>query len=883
MRFLNLSIIGILLTAGVAPGQFLSRDFRPLWSNEIFENYGLGGYRDYDLELENRRFDLFGDLLIDGVDVIEFSEVRRDSPGRRGSFESRGGRYQRFFQKLVIADEGFGRWSTRLIIGEHLRTFFTPMTLNIPDFNGIRWDGSSRKSSFSVVAAHLTDPIRLNSALDLEGFSTKQRIFGTSLFGGHWESKVGDILKLGTTYVNTHRFDSEASGESNGLKGAIPGVFHGGLRSVYVFFTDDAPNDHYEGAEVHELTLFIDGVKVEPMRVARIDNLIDQLPVTPDLTSTVLLKPNEVDYLRRNRSWLRPIAESSNRPFFAALLEDIVRETAPATRRAPLKANGTDVIMYQYAVPDTVEEITFEALLANDYSVDVVGAVRVPFLAAGDEDFYYDWYNAKRATGHPSNRSNLRQVKFSYGFPTGLSLLGFDFDAQLFGVEVKGEFARSLNFFKVPTAQGKRHNRQTSMFYVSALKPLSERADVGFEWFDVPEDYNTDFSTFRLSGVGPTVGGRLYTPYSLVADNDDLDDWPDQLEHNNPLAPYGQSVGVGHGVFPGLDLDGDGWLDFAAGGSGSAFLQYHVEAPSLSYGDDFNNNGMPDLRENDNLPDYIYPVDHRGIHSFVGYRPTGNTQVRAGVYRVEQPALGLDSDSEYIEGEYRRTWDELGYVRANHRIKWLRDEIPNTVYAFGTQSALQPDLLENRDSVNNLTYIEWGLWSVPNLNIRNIATFNHVSLSKDVGNDPLLASPGSISHFSMANKIDYSWHWERFRIAPRFKHTFQRSKFPDREIPNTQTHRLLPILQVDYTVTPKSVIKMGVQGLPFFPERSIDPASPERDFRRKTYTGFLQTKSNYSGYDLTILLGAFRTFTSYTGSRRPSTGYIEYFFKVYIG
>ena len=67
------------------------------------------------------------------------------------------------------------------------------------------------------------------------------------------------------------------------------------------------------------------------------------------------------------------------------------------------------------------------------------------------------------------------------------------------------------------------------------------------------------------------------------------------------------------------------------------------------------------------------------------------------------------------------------------------------------------------------------------------------------------------------------------------------------------------------------------------PERSIDPANPERDFRKNTYTGFLQNRSNYSGYDLTILMGLFRTFTEFSGSLRPATGYIEYFFKVYIG
>ena len=113
-----------LLAPVSAEAQFLSRDTRALWTNEVFENYGTHGYRDYDFEEENRRFDFFGDLLIDGGDILEYSEVRRDAPGQIGSYEARSDGYNDFFQKLVIANEGFGSWSTRLIFGEHLRTVF---------------------------------------------------------------------------------------------------------------------------------------------------------------------------------------------------------------------------------------------------------------------------------------------------------------------------------------------------------------------------------------------------------------------------------------------------------------------------------------------------------------------------------------------------------------------------------------------------------------------------------------------------------------------------------------------------------------------------------------------------------------------------------------
>ena len=102
-QLLALCISALFITISPADAQFLSRDFRDLWSNEVFENYGTAGYRDYDFNEENRRFDYFGDLLIDGVDIVRYSEIRRDLPGIPGSYESRNARYDRFFDKLVIS------------------------------------------------------------------------------------------------------------------------------------------------------------------------------------------------------------------------------------------------------------------------------------------------------------------------------------------------------------------------------------------------------------------------------------------------------------------------------------------------------------------------------------------------------------------------------------------------------------------------------------------------------------------------------------------------------------------------------------------------------------------------------------------------------------
>ena len=893
---LALTLLTLLwLTPDLAEGQFLSRDFRRLWANQIFENYGAAGYRDYDLEEENRRFDLFGDLLIDGVDIIEYSEIRRDSPGIRGSFETRNARYERFFKKLVIANEGFGNWSTRLIIGDHIRTFFTPMTLNLPNYNGIRWDGASRKSRFSVIASHLRDPVVLGGGLAVDNSIEERRIWGGSLFGVHWESQIGGLLKLGTTYVNVHRFDSEAAAKVNSLKGTIPGVMQGGLRKVFVFFSDDSPHDAFAGAAVHELTMAVDGIPVMPLRVGRIDGLISQIPVTSDPTSTVLLEPHEVDYLRRNRSWLRAVVEASRDRFFASLLDDITTDItteALASRGAPLRADGTDVVYFEYEIPDTVAAIDFSAVLADDYNVDVVGAMQVPLLASGEDDFYYDWYNARRARGRPGEGSNRHRVDFRYGFPTGLTVAGLDWDLKALGFHLQGEFARSLRFLQVPNRDARRHRRESSTFYFRLSRPVGVRTELGFEYFDVPDDYTTEFPLFLNQRTTKSVGGRLYTPYALVEDNDDLDFWPDRVEHNDPLAPYsdplaGQFGYPGRGVYPGLDPDHDGVLDFNldlefGSDSGQPFLGYYAEPAGMVYGDDFDNNGSIDYRENDNLPDYAYPQDHRGFHAFGTVDLTARTQVRAGWQRVRQPVVGGRNHTRYLEGQYRRDWPDLAYLRLNHRVKWMEDDIRNTVYGFGGFS-LQPDRLGSRDTVSNYTFFETGLTAVPDVNLRNIITFGFSELEGDPVADPFITMPGRYTGVSMMNKIDYTWRIGRLTVRPQFKHLYYRSTSPDRQLPSSQSRQVRPILRADYELTPRTELKTGVQGFPFWPEKTAYAARPENHYKRLTYTAMIQNRSNYLGYDLVLLMGTYRTEVEYTGSERPGSGYLQYFFRVFIG
>ena len=91
-----------------------------------------------------------------------------------------------------------------------------------------------------------------------------------------------------------------------------------------------------------------------------------------------------------------------------------------------------------------------------------------------------------------------------------------------------------------------------------------------------------------------------YDASATVSDNDDKDhieDWNERPEDVIPMV---------------LDRNNNGIVDYD-----DDFLMWEVDDDFLR-GRDWNNNGIRDIEENDNLPDYPYPVDRQGFETSIG-------------------------------------------------------------------------------------------------------------------------------------------------------------------------------------------------------------------------------------------------------------------------
>ena len=840
--------------------QFLNREFFPWW-DERYENYSLLSYRDYGAiasQRENATYDPFGAYLLDGVELLRLGEYRTLSP-RQSSQIFRDYRFRTAFRNLVVMRDHHRGWSSRLMLGDALEARFTPLTLNQPRLQGLRWDASSHKNRFSVIASRVSSPID-------EGNNDVE--FATYLLGGHWESQLGDVLTLGASYVNLHLRDGMQRDGS--LRGQFPSAL-GSTRDYFAIFSDDSPEDR-SGTQVYAVEVYVNGVRAD---------------LEPDIRRVEgIVQPEHVAQVRRHGAWATQGSDGERLldPRRGAYFTSGV----PVDRQLPWEVGGTDLLVFRYAIPNDVEALQFRAQVAGDYSIDVGASFPWEDVASRR---WSDWHNVARAPGNVRDGSNLRWVSFEYSFLTGLVQYGSNAELRVLGATLQAEYVDNLGSRQFPHVSA--YHRESRKAYFAKLSRPLRSGTVGAEYFHMPSRFQTEMPMWS-EHAGDVIS------YDLVRDNDDDDVWPDRWEHWDPLDPLyvalkgqtgfdpeGQPTqeaednlsgnlgsGLGFGVYPGLDLNDDTVLDInvtrnATPDYAEPFLMYSVEPDEFVYGDDYNNNGVVDARENDNLPDYPYPLDSGGHHLF-GELPLGpGTTARAGRYRVEQRAGDGRSFADYLELRHYRSGAAGTGLELDYRLRRVRDDIADPVYRVvpdplaATQTAvkIQHDPLLMRDSWVNTVFAEAR---------RAMGGTRVTAASKFEVNSLRGGKERAVSDWYGVLKADYTYGRGGLRLMPMAKLLTHRRRAPAELLTDLSTYELFPILRLDYDLGPRTVVRAGVQGLPGWPHRFRDGESPLGDFDARHYIFVVQNSTNYTGYELSINMGYRSSHTRYVGvpSRR---------------
>jgi hypothetical protein len=157
MRLRSLFLFTLLFSAVWLPdrtsAQFISSDR----DKGTYLNYSGRNYENYSTVLQRRKFyDNYGNFLVDGVTIFGLSEQQR--PANLGLLDipisslSKSRFYSSYFSNLVILNDSYSGLTSRLMIGDAIRTKFTSLTLDRARFNGVRWDVATTKYRATVLA-----------------------------------------------------------------------------------------------------------------------------------------------------------------------------------------------------------------------------------------------------------------------------------------------------------------------------------------------------------------------------------------------------------------------------------------------------------------------------------------------------------------------------------------------------------------------------------------------------------------------------------------------------------------------------------------------------------------------------------------------------------
>lgn len=995
-NYLLILFIVVATFPDVTFSQFINRD--QIKNAGGYSNYSGRNYENYSVQFNKRKiYDNFGNFLVDGLSVYELGESQSQfiDPVLGGSNVQKSKYYNLWFNNLLIGNDQYGGFASRIMLGEAIRTKFTSLTLDKARFNGIRWDAATNKYRGTILASRVSDPVRIRfDASALPNSIARPRDWSVYMFGGHFETDIGDILTVGATYVNQHQRHSSINSDASSMKGDVSNAVP---RIIFVRVRDDSPTDLtgpilYAPPKViingvERLTVNING-KVPSQFNTNLNNPI-QYYVFKDFSITERLYTEGATFFEDPILGPVPFNQTSYNSY-----RYNYGNIPPPTY--PVEIRGTSNYVFAFVMPFYTESATFQLLLSNDYAIDaaqdwVLQRDEYPTEQLNLYPNHSDstrlgrptqFFTVERAPGNIEDGSNKKWVTYTYGLNTGMAVYGLNFKFNWSGFDIEGEFNTSKSYKKYPLLIAPHLEQTGKAFFLRGTKKIG-RLTLGGERYRIDPWYGTALDIYMLENSFYSTGGAqgtiTYTPpdqygyslddvsktrtdgllpggayFSLVDDNDDNDRWEDgfyfynakattafprntDVLNTNPVNVNPYSLGYRQnvneltglsdiirkpdtGIFPGKDKDRDGIPDDDRNSNGlpdytEDFMTYYSDPPAFEAGDDWNNNGVIDVQENDIYPDYPYNPDIDGYHYFASFDAGRNLTFGLGILREDGIIRGGQNNVNYFKMTYGISTPRFGSVDLYYTLKRTWDNIPNDGFQFSGVIQADPtptyvrDQLLYRNSLVHTLYIGTKYSQVSNLNIENNIRFE--LNDRGVVGTPTLEEvqqgtfvneqfEGSITSLGLVNKIDYTYSFldNRLKLRPQFKirtlKVVSQSTFDDGSnstFISTHTQTVLPIFRTDYKLTENTELHFGIQGTKLF---GITEAFMVKnrflrdgvgDFNSSTTAVSLTNRTQYSGYNIVIDFGYKVTNFEYLrfDQRKNNTQFSIIYFTIFAG
>jgi hypothetical protein len=500
-------------------------------------------------------------------------------------------------------------------------------------------------------------------------------------------------------------------------------------------------------------------------------------------------------------------------------------------------------------------------------------------------------YTVARARGNRRDLERVETVRFEYGMPTAQSLASADFSLNYKGYTLDGELAGNVQDQKFTSGPGERSARTYRAFFFTGAGPVPLvrgrwQPAFGAEVFAIPAAWSGSYDSRRggavfFTDVAPWPLGPVSQEYNLYDDNDDGDQWEDDHPNDSAASEVDDA-----GVFPGQDADDDRVIDTDQNSNGrpdwnEAFLRYNADPPEFQYDVDFNNNGLPDMTENDDEPDYPYRRGHQGYHVYLSFPKLlpGVDRLSTGYHRIEDLKGGGRSKAAYLRLEGEQQVGALGKLTVTDVAKRVRDDIPDPSYIWkvttdlsenllvvqSTERASQfrilgmrppdPDPMLMRNSTVNTVYLRGDLepWAGLTVRCRDQLVLNrqHEAQFRDgSGQDSR-----TILRWTLSNGIGYTRPvGHGLTVRGRGKHMLRWDRGYGAGV-QQRFSMVVPAVDVRYQLSKESRLLFGQEGLPLFPYRYIDHRESGRSYTQRTTLAMGQADWMYWGWSLTVSIG----------------------------
>ncbi len=461
----------------------------------------------FQLEEEPQFFyDLFGKELLEGNEVYNYREQKGfDQNGElilgwTGQLDSE--RFSAQLDRTVLTEDSFRGRYTEFAIGDSLR--FKPSTL-FPnryilyktEFDGLRWDLSfaQERHLFTLINSRISNPVKLTDGAanlaptlgrrnGLNEDAGVRHIENARLVGFRAQGLLGDIFRVGFTYVNLHKEHPERV--ENPYMGTVANT---PPESISVVFRDDSPEDNHDelvtrfpgydeakhsghlqggvGAAFKSMTITIITQALEELTPEEIDEGVDPKS-QPEQTQKIDVFGDEIT------------------PIDVGGLPSDIRDSVDGQWKIVDGFNKMkyDLIFADHDIdPRTVKSVVFDMVVAGDYNIAVIGFSEANKAAEGADPLIEEWIktedghiqmpyrdvieapgNYGQSSDYTSNRANLqdnpsnwegegrpRKVRYRYGAARAALLYGLDLEGTVGNVFVRAHYSINGKYKQYPT------------------------------------------------------------------------------------------------------------------------------------------------------------------------------------------------------------------------------------------------------------------------------------------------------------------------------------------------------------------------------------------------------------------------------------------------